>query len=162
MIIDTKTLRSLAERATQGPWTVQPHEHWKSGAQVYAVRAFAFIAECGIGESDAAYIAAASPDVVLALLDEVERLRSLATNFENQRHATAKDLIAMTAARDEALLDACRYSRLRVLGCAPSTSPQLANGTVLTFTNLDKFVDEDIKNQPSRGESSLRKVGGTP
>lgn len=50
-------------------------------------------------------------------------------------------------------LDAKRYRRLQVLGCAPSTSKQLENGTVLCFTNLDEFVDADIKAVPSRGEA---------
>lgn len=53
---------------------------------------------------------------------------------------------------DKIALDARRYRRLQVLGCAPSTSPALDNGTVLCFTNLDKFVDDDISAQPSRGD----------
>lgn len=31
-------------------------------------------------------------------------------------------------------------------------SKNLDEGTVLCFTNLDKFVDEDMRVQPSRGE----------
>ena len=50
--------------------------------------------------------------------------------------------------------DARRYRRLQVLGCAPSTSKQLGNGTVLCFTNLDEFVDADLKAVPSRGEAA--------
>ena len=50
--------------------------------------------------------------------------------------------------------DARRYRRLQVLGCAPSTSKQLENGTVLCFTNLDEFVDADLKAVPSRGEAA--------
>lgn len=54
---------------------------------------------------------------------------------------------------DEDRLDAARYRRLRVLGAAPSTSPHLEAGTVLCFTNLDTFIDDDIAAQPSRGEA---------
>jgi hypothetical protein len=191
---DKTNLRSLAERATQpGPWTVS-HSRIMCRSTVCDANGF-FVVDVENDKEHAAYIAAASPDVVLALLDEVERLRDAADR--ERRHPLAPDrcpacdwtnvnlmnygspgsatwmchgcaarainqLAAMTAARDEALLDARRYWRLRVIGCAPSTAPQLKNGTVLTFTSLDKFVDEDIENQPSRGESELRKVGGTP
>lgn len=51
------------------------------------------------------------------------------------------------------LQDAKRYRRLQVLGCAPGTSKQLKNGTVLCFTNLDDFIDDDISAHPSRGEA---------
>lgn len=51
------------------------------------------------------------------------------------------------------VLDARRYKRLQVLGCAPSTSLLLDKGLVLRFSNLDKFIDEDIKVHPSRGET---------
>ena len=60
----------------------------------------------------------------------------------------------------ECELDAKRYRRLQVLGCATSTSKQLENGTVLCFTNLDEFVDVDIKAVPSRGEAALTPQGG--
>lgn len=51
--------------------------------------------------------------------------------------------------------DAARYWRLRLLGCAPMESKQLENGTVLRFSNLDEFVDHDIKIYSSRGEAEL-------
>lgn len=57
------------------------------------------------------------------------------------------------AGGDTLLRDARRYRRLRVLGCAPSTSQQLHSGTVLCFTNLDYFVDLDLSAHPSRGEA---------
>jgi hypothetical protein len=50
-------------------------------------------------------------------------------------------------------VDARRYHRLRVLGCAPAYSKHLQDGSVLRFTNLDEFVDADIERQPSRGEA---------
>lgn len=53
-----------------------------------------------------------------------------------------------------AVVDARRYDRLRILGCAPGTSPTLKEGTVLRFQNLDGFIDSDIKLNPSRGEAA--------
>lgn len=80
--------------------------------------------------------------------------------FDKQAGDLCRELgVTPAALRDEVArlrkceLDAKRYRRLQVLGCAPSTSKQLENGTVLCFTNLDEFVDADIKTLPSRGES---------
>lgn len=83
-------LRALAEAATPGPWQANV-----LGSEGYAVvgdtgRRFAgdrvrlgHIARCGhesweIDKANAAYIAAASPDVILALLDEIEAHRQTA------------------------------------------------------------------------------------
>jgi hypothetical protein len=55
-------------------------------------------------------------------------------------------------------LDAARYQRLRVLGCAPMDTKQLASGTVMRFTNLDEFVDSDLRVVPSRGEPAVPAV----
>lgn len=52
--------------------------------------------------------------------------------------------------------DARRYWRLRVLGAAPYGTKHLDDGTVIRFTTLDSFVDEDIARNPSRGEAELR------
>lgn len=50
-------------------------------------------------------------------------------------------------------LDAIRYRRLRVLGCAVMNTPNLPGGNVSRFTNLDEIVDNDLRAQPSRGEA---------
>jgi hypothetical protein len=50
--------------------------------------------------------------------------------------------------------DARRYRRLRLLGCAPCYTEYLRRGEVLRFTNLDAYLDEDIKTVPSRGEAT--------
>jgi hypothetical protein len=55
---------------------------------------------------------------------------------------------------DDVTRDARRYRRLQILGCAPDGSRNLAAGTVLRFTNLDDFVDEDLNAHRSRGEAS--------
>jgi hypothetical protein len=49
--------------------------------------------------------------------------------------------------------DAKRYRRLQILGCAPYGSQRLAQGTVLRFTGLDAFVDDDLRRHASRGEA---------
>lgn len=49
--------------------------------------------------------------------------------------------------------DAMRYRRLRILGAAIGGSIHEQQGTVQRFTNLDNAVDEDIKNQRTRGEA---------
>lgn len=53
---------------------------------------------------------------------------------------------------DATLEDALRYRRLRLLGCAPNDTPHLRSGTVLCFSNLDAFVDADLRAVPDRGE----------
>lgn len=67
--IDTAALRMAAEGATPGPWEA---EH--RGFDVYETHSQHgdVVAEAGLSPRDAAYIAAASPDVVLALLDRLK------------------------------------------------------------------------------------------
>ena len=57
---------------------------------------------------------------------------------------------------DEAIrTDARRYRRLQILGVATGAEwdRHLQNGTVMRFSNLDEFVDADIRRMPSRGEA---------
>ena len=74
---DIKRLKRLAEQATPGPWRVNMKGH--SYHEVARVNDLEIAppnsVELAHSTIDAAYIAAASPDVVLALLDEIERLR---------------------------------------------------------------------------------------
>lgn len=63
-------LRRLAEAATPGPW-----EQSEGGMYVDVVDDDSQVAEV-IRRADAAFIAAANPAAVLALLDEIERLRA--------------------------------------------------------------------------------------
>jgi hypothetical protein len=74
-----KRLRELAERATEGPWQdVEAGDNgppnWMPLCDVLTDDHMEKIAEY-VWPTDAAYIAAASPDVVTALLDEREVLR---------------------------------------------------------------------------------------
>lgn len=62
------------------------------------------------------------------------------------------DLEGATPPQD-VIRDARRYRRLQILGCAPGESRQLENAAVLCFTNLDAFVDDDLRVHQSRGEA---------
>lgn len=73
----------------------------------------------------------------------------------------AKEIREANAKPDDVVTDARRYRRLQVLGCAPSNSLQLAYGTVLRFTNLDTFVDNDLRINPSRGERPVEDAVAT-
>ena len=94
-MIDTDELRRLAREATPGPWDytvkVERHEGFKDfpdgcgicrptgiwSAQAIADTGFrASRRISGDDPKDAAYIAAANPATVLALLDELDRLRA--------------------------------------------------------------------------------------
>jgi hypothetical protein len=89
---DYSELKRRAERATAGPWySIGP-----SYVGVYADtgeedRPYAVIPEGYAGDApdchvaDYAYIAAASPDVILALLTEIEQLRERADALEHDR-----------------------------------------------------------------------------
>lgn len=66
---DLAALRALAEKATPGPWAPDAE-----GSIVLRVGTEFKLSGC-FYHWDAAYIAAAHPGAVLALLDEVERLR---------------------------------------------------------------------------------------
>jgi hypothetical protein len=92
MTIDTARLRALAEAAAPGPWSV--HGNGKDEWYVYALDA-RYGPQSVYGESpvkvawvpcapfggrnarDCAYIAAASPDAILAILDERDALAAM-------------------------------------------------------------------------------------
>lgn len=78
-------LRALAEKATPGPWTAYCRDvGWRKGTPWSPDRFLQWDLEGppqpdGRGqfyEPDARYIAAASPDAILAILDELDRLEA--------------------------------------------------------------------------------------
>lgn len=83
-------LRELAEAATPGPWVADPSSAWDTDDfGGYQMQAAVRVKDSGSitwddhgGEvfkpDDATYIAAVDPQTVLALLDEIERLRGRA------------------------------------------------------------------------------------
>lgn len=72
-----KRLRELAEKATQGPWETEYDNHGNGGfSEWYNVgpkTGRPRVAEVHSGEANAAYIAAANPATILALLDRLEQ-----------------------------------------------------------------------------------------
>lgn len=101
-MVDIGELRKLAEAATPGPWAA-----WKMMSRnAYGVVArhaqMAAVDVCGTWDSDggdehcvngminSAYIAAANPATIIALCDEVERLRARVAEVElANEHAEA-------------------------------------------------------------------------
>lgn len=85
MTIDTKKLRELANAATPGPWFVNEDANY-GNIWVDSSVTKEGVALCDGGDwigpcaANAAFIAAANPQTVLELLDEIERLRKDRTN----------------------------------------------------------------------------------
>ena len=69
--MDTKKLRELAEKATQGEWVYESHA---IGAVTDNPDILKQVASAS--GADAAYIAAANPQAIIELLDRVERLNA--------------------------------------------------------------------------------------
>jgi Ead/Ea22-like protein len=70
--VDRAKLRELAEQATAGPW----HRHFSDAQKADHIRSTAtreWVAQFAASEADAAFIAAAHPGAVLALLDALEQ-----------------------------------------------------------------------------------------
>ena len=123
-----KELRKLAEAATPGPWATLL---LANGADVRAPHASG--GSCWVAETrsndDAAYIAAASPDVVLRLLDVVEKAK---TYFERYAQDEADDGEYLSA-------DGAHDS---MTGCSPQQARDaLARRTALSsLESADKSV----------------------
>ncbi|EAC1009091.1 ead/Ea22-like family protein [Salmonella enterica subsp. enterica] len=95
MNIDKRALREVAERATQGPWEMEQENIWFTDEDGYT-KHLAYV-EQGDDVDDkqdhynTAYIAAANPATMLALLDE---------NIQLQREKDAIESVAL-ALRDD-------------------------------------------------------------
>ncbi|EIT7309340.1 ead/Ea22-like family protein, partial [Salmonella enterica] len=93
--IDKRALREVAERATQGPWEMEQENIWFTDEDGYT-KHLAYV-EQGDDVDDkqdhynTAYIAAANPATMLALLDE---------NIQLQREKDAIEAVAL-ALRDD-------------------------------------------------------------
>ncbi len=107
-------LRALARAATPGPWRVEAQGH--APQQVARVNNLEVappdsveLAHCA---DDAAYIAAASPDVVLGLIDEVAGLRLLLREAYARHEISRREVAAQRRQRD-VLLDMLVRSGVR-------------------------------------------------
>jgi hypothetical protein len=96
-------LRAVALAATPGPWEWDDKGLWShpKGAGWACVIVANYEYDTGVTldytDRDADYIAAASPDVILALLDELDTLRDEA---ERLRLRISNDAIRLRAAAD--------------------------------------------------------------
>ena len=102
-------LRALAQAATPGPWRVEARGH--ASQEVARVNNLevappdsAELAHCA---TDAAYIAAVSPDVVLALLSDVERLTLLSRESTAWHEISRREAAMLRRQRDalQSILD---------------------------------------------------------
>lgn len=81
--LDLFKLREIAEKATEGPWEHREQEAWGEIYDEISIQPVqeiddseeAHVSCAPLNETDAAHIAAFDPPTVLALIDEVERLR---------------------------------------------------------------------------------------
>ena len=90
-------LRKLAEAATPGPWSWE-----RDGCYGDVVmKGLRFTTS----QRNAAYIAAASPDVVLGLLDEIERMRSVCMAQRDVHVAHNRAMISQREAESNTLMD---------------------------------------------------------
>jgi len=132
---DLTALRALADAATPGPWQAQEEPN----AVLYGNGMFVFYArvrnsseeypwiegkssEVVIKPEDAAYIAAANPEAITALLDEIERLRAKVArlsepdifwgrNYPDTDYCSAQDVLD-DADPNEAIVEVHQARRL--------------------------------------------------
>ena len=117
---DYQELRKKAEVATSGPWKFSSYQDIQTdgsmapgnlGAVFTADSRYLTVAS-SCWDGDAMYIAAASPDVVLALLDEVERLRAALAFYAAGKHIGYRDSVDIRVDGDEYVRDRGDHARV--------------------------------------------------
>lgn len=110
---DVTELRRLAEAATPGPWDFHRPHHAYRAYSIEQVMPEGHLGEAvavteeGAVEGNAAYIAAASPDVVLGLLDRLAHMREARDNAraEVERLTALVEAVREYAAARQANID---------------------------------------------------------
>ncbi len=114
MTIDTTKLRELAQKATPGPWRIMIDVlHFHSATTIYggaefpppAIPAQMVVeiggnAECADLEANTRYIAAANPETVLALLDELDRRQQEITMLRQEYAADTAEIAKLNEMLD--------------------------------------------------------------
>ena len=98
-----KELRQLAEAATPGPWNVDKDFPKKVMANDYCIALLHDYAEDNrddTGAVNAAYIAAANPTAILALLDDLDQTNEMNTQLREQNTSLDKACAELEAAND--------------------------------------------------------------
>ncbi|HIF3244912.1 TPA: ead/Ea22-like family protein [Salmonella enterica] len=140
MNIDKRALREVAERTTQGPWEMEQENIWFTDEDGYT-KHLAYV-EQGDDVDDkqdhynTAYIAAANPATMLALLDE---------NIQLQREKDAMEAVAlalrddMRQAREQ--LEAAER-RIAELEARTVNLPKLSVGEVMHMSEFSRDYAE--------------------
>ena len=88
-------LKELAEKATPGPWIMgQDGEVYSEDQDDFPVDIIEGIC---VEQSDAAFIAAASPDVVLAMASEIERLNKEIKSLREIENGLSEDNFSLSS-----------------------------------------------------------------
>lgn len=74
--VNIDELRRLAEAATPGPWKWESHRNYCDEYDSFLMPMNVFIPD-ELSDEDADYIVSVSPDVVIGLLDEINRLQNV-------------------------------------------------------------------------------------
>jgi hypothetical protein len=191
MTTDTKRLRELAQSATPGPWS-QVDTPWGDGTWVCTGTGDPHgqmpIADCEMHchedeynseprvHDNAAFIAAANPQAVLGLLDEVERLRrerDEATRYMESNEAEYGKLVEyqrermreMSAMIDRQQCQIADDSRtLAAMTAARDEACDLAAAAVDQLDDINNHSDEGMQSNiynANQRISALRLVGTT-
>lgn len=89
--IDKRALREAAEKATKGEWAVEFDDEIYSSDGVNHEQIAMVFSENEV--RDAAFIAAANPITVLALLDELEKAKSLIEQYDAENTKMGNDIM---------------------------------------------------------------------
>lgn len=165
MNIDKERLKKLAQAATPGPWVKgAPGEVHTSNYKVDGQVMCDHIASgfgCGSSDpDDAAFVAAANPETVLALLAEIERLSGRVTTLEKYEDECLRLMRDAEAERDqlkaenEALrkkadcVDDCAHLIRKLVHCRR----QLATDNALAEKALDYLRRKGLQSSPLRAQ----------
>jgi len=116
---DPKALRSLAEAATPGPWEARGHAVGFPGTGL-ARGEFHVVADTYEDPADARYIAAVSPDVVLALLDRLEAAERERDEWKQASETHLRYLSAWSTWSTEVVYELDGHPKGGQLGHGPS------------------------------------------
>jgi hypothetical protein len=125
---DIKLLRELADKATPGPWKVSSNLAKLAGdffLQIIGPRWICMIMDdCEKSEEDAAFIAAANPQTIIALCERVEKLEAVLKPFAEYCNGRTSDLfpddqnitLGSPMARKQLTIGDCRLARAALKG----------------------------------------------
>jgi len=101
--VDISKIKTLALAATQpGPWTVEKQAQGKGRHSYVVLDANGMrVADCDEAPDDAAFIAAASPDVVLELIERLLTAEAYRLNRTTDQWVLDAKVKALTSALDE-------------------------------------------------------------